>query len=110
MTRITKTIISTIALLSVATTAQASDNTFDTRFDYDKSASVEANYKNFEETADQACRAEIKRVERSEGRLPLAVKSSFNISCQRQLMNKVVAASKVTVFIAYHDAQISKLG
>ena len=110
MTRITKTIISTIALLSVATTAQAGESTFDTRFNFDKSASIEANYNNFEATAKEACRAEIKRVERLEGRLPLSDKNRFNNSCQRQLMDRVVSATKVSVFIAYHDTKTSKLG
>ena len=110
MTRITKTLISSIALLSIAVTAHAGEDTFDTRFHYDKSASVEANYSSFEETAQQACRAEIKRAERLQGRIPLNDKARFDRSCNAQLMDKVVAATKISVFIAYHDTQKSQLG
>jgi len=107
MTRITQSLISTFALLSIATTAQAGEETFDTAFSFNSVATIETNYANFEKTAKAACRAEIKRVERLHGRMPLTDTARFDRTCQKQLLNRAVAQTKVNVLIAYHQDQIN---
>lgn len=102
MTRFTKTLIAATALVTIAGNAHAGD-TFTTSFNFDKAASIETNYANYEQTAKQAC----KKQSRKNGRQSLGYSEPLERACVQDLVAKAVSGSKNIVLIAYHQEQIN---
>lgn len=98
MTHTLKTALGTLALITVAGTASAGD-TFNASFHYDNTLSASANLEIFENTATQACRAEMSRVgfRITEGRREMQ-------ACEKQLLKSAVRRTKSRSLMASYAA------
>ena len=101
MTLIKTLLIATAATISFAANASASEPTFSANFTFDKTANVQAQYKEFQTQAKTICRKEIRKAGyRSTSRMQR--------KCERELLSRAVAATKSNLMLAQHETRTNK--
>ncbi len=103
MTHFKTLIIATAAILSIAGTASAAEQTYQTTFTIDQSASPEVQYENFVKTAKASCAAEARRA----GYRVSETSSWAQRKCERQLVKNAVKATKSKALIAFHNSSVN---
>lgn len=98
MTTLSKALIAAAALLTVSGAA-AAENTFEAKFSFTPTDSVETIYDQFETTAAKACKADASQTR------SLSVRTKIESDCRKQLIDGAVEASNLLTLIAYHQEQ-----
>jgi hypothetical protein len=89
----------TLSGLALCGTAFADKDTFKADFTFSKNLSVEANYANYERTANKACHVDVRLAG------GLANKKNIEADCKTRLLADAIAASGKQDMIALHAAR-----
>lgn len=94
-----KHIIATAAFALPLTAPAFAEETFEAQFSYDRNASADEIYAGFRATAEQACKADMRRT----SRMPIRTTYKLLAACQAELVTSAVKSVNMATLSALHE-------